>query len=115
VDTEGLRTGRMGRGLEAGADLYGHIVNNRRNILRQVVDCNFVNLGRRVGRLQDGPPLYEARCWNIQARIFAKVNSRPGSPVAIRIINVAAAGKKLEITMATHFCTAQAREYWRIW
>src|SRR5947209_2416635 len=67
VDTESLRTGRMGRELEAGADLYGHIVNNRRNILRQVVDCNFVNLGRRVGRLQDGPPLYKARCWNIQA------------------------------------------------
>src|SRR5579864_2612253 len=114
ADADGICCRDVRQRREAGAYLYRNIVHDRGDILGKIVDRHLINPGWRTGRLQDHAPLNKARCRNFQPRILTHVYPRPGTPVTIRVIYVAAAGKDFKVATGTHFCATPSREDVRV-
>src|SRR4029077_6830622 len=74
------------------------------NILGQVVQEDSVNARSGSARMEHGLPLDEARWRNLEFRIGSEgegeIDTRPGTPVAVGIVHVAAARIEFDVGIA---------------
>src|SRR4029077_916841 len=90
--------------LIAVAGRYRDVVNFRSNILGQIVQQDRVHARSGIAGMEHGLPLHEAGWWNLEfgtgGKGEGKINARPGTPVAVRIVHIATARIKLDIGIA---------------
>ena len=92
------------------ADLHGDVVDLRSDILGQVIQGDAVDVWSCGSRVQHGFPLGVTSRGNSGFIVFAEVDLLPRAPVAVGIIDVAAAGVKIHIANAAKFDASPARE-----
>src|SRR5579862_4665219 len=114
ADADGICCRDVRQRREAGAYLYGNIVHYRGDILGKIIDRYLIKLGRGAGRLQNHAPLNKTGSGNLEARVLGHINSRPRTPVAVRIVYVAAASEDFIVATGTHFCATPSREDVRV-
>src|SRR5271157_2723670 len=98
----------------APADHNGHIVHFRGDILGQIIECDTVDDGRAVTWMQHRLPLDEAGRWRVHRKLFFEIDSLPLAPVAVGIVNIAAARKKIKVAATAHFDASPLGEILRI-
>src|SRR5262249_28661032 len=97
---------RPRRRLIAGSWSNDDVVEIRRDILRKIVERDVVDAGHSVTGMQNGLPLNEAGGWRGDFGSFLEINSLPRTPVAVGIVDIATAGKELDVTRGTKFGAA---------
>src|SRR5215469_16218844 len=85
------------------ADCHTYVFNFGRNVLREVVEHYVLDGRPGAARAQYGLPLNEARRWRIHRLLLCQVNLLPLAPVAVRIVDIAAARRQLEAAVSAHF------------
>src|SRR5581483_10488990 len=91
-----IKADRTRRRLVAHSRSDSHVVKLRSNILLQIIQSDAINTGRSLARVKNGFPLYEPSRWSRDFRVFLKINSFPGTPVAVRIVNIAGAREEFD-------------------
>src|SRR5258708_3047040 len=84
------------------AGLYNDVVNFRSNIFGQEIQEDRVNARSGITCMEHGLPLHEARRRNLEFGTGGdgEINARPWTPVAVGIVDIAAARIKLDIRIA---------------
>ena len=77
-------------------------VNLGGNVLGQVGQQDLINARSGIAGVEHGLPLHEARWRNLEFGAGRKIDTRPRAPVAIGIVDVAAARIKLDVSGAAH-------------
>src|ERR1700751_1720712 len=81
----------------AHANLYANVVDIRSHILRQIIEGHALNPWSGISGVQDCLPLHETGGWNPGLAISLGIYFFPRTPVAIRIVNIAATGKEFDV------------------
>ena len=102
--------GRFRERLIADADLHRYVVDFRRHILRQIIQRDGVYRRLGVSRAQHGFPLGITRRGNSGFRVLVEIHLLPGTPVAVGIVDVAAARQQVHIAGTAKLGPSPARE-----
>ena len=101
-----IESGGFRERLVANAHLHGNIVYLRRHIFGQIVQSDRVDRGLDVSRVQHGLPLGVACRGNSHLGSGRQVHWLPRTPVAVGIVDVAAARQQIDIAGAAKFRAA---------
>src|SRR5437773_9595531 len=107
---------RFEAGRKTCSHLYGDFINHGRDILGAVVQNDTFNFWGLLPAMQHRFPLNKARRWGLDQGSIgrAEVNFFPGTPVAVRVVDIAAACQEFKIALAAHFHASPLREQTRI-
>ena len=90
--------------------LDGNVFDFRRHVFRQVIQSDGIQRGLGISRVQHGFPLGIARGRNSHRRILGEIHLLPRTPVAVGIVDVAAAGQQLHVAGAAKLGPAPPRK-----
>src|ERR1700730_6068450 len=96
--------------LIANAHLHRYVVDFGRHVLREVIqgDSAYRRLG--VSRVQHGFPLGIARRGNSHFGFLGEIHLLPGTPVAVGIVDVAAACQQIYVAGSAELGSSPARK-----
>ena len=93
----GLQTRWPRRRLVPNSRRDHHVIKFRRNVLLQIIYSDVIHSRRLVPGMQDRFPLNETRRRHGYFRVLLQIDTRPRAPVSIRIVDVAATRKQLNV------------------
>src|SRR5436305_3149966 len=94
---------------DASANLHADILDHRRDVLRQIVERDTLYPRSSAARTQRNLPLHEAGWRDRKPLAVLQVDLCPRAPVAIGIIDIAAASKEIKVARAAHLRTSPLR------
>src|ERR1700683_3036995 len=95
-------------GLIPVSRLHNDLVDFGSNVFGQIIQQDVVDARRGIAGTEYGFPLEEARGRDFQFGACGRVDTGPGTPVAIGVVDVAAARIELDIGIRTGIGTAAA-------